>query len=40
MKEYMIEVIRRYQYYEAGALESLTENEVMSIYESLIDWIG
>lgn len=40
MKEYMIEVIRRYQYYEAGTLESMTESEVRDIYETLIDWIG
>lgn len=40
MKEYMIEVIRRYQYYESGTLESMTESEVRDIYETLIDWIG
>ena len=40
MKQLMIDVIRSHQYYEAGLLESLTEDEVRNIYESLIDWIG
>ena len=40
MKEMMINLIRQHWYYEAGTLESMTEEEVREIYESLIDWIG
>lgn len=40
MKEIMIKLIKVYQYYEDGVLESLTEAEVRELYESLIDWIG
>lgn len=40
MKQLMIDVIRAHQYYEAGLLEGLSEDEVRNIYESLIDWIG
>lgn len=39
-KEYMIAIIRKYQYYKNGELERMSESQVKSIYESLIDWIG
>ena len=38
MKEYMIEVIRRYWFFEDGTLEGLPAEEVREIYERLIDW--
>lgn len=40
MKEYMIDTIYRYLYYEDGTLENMTEEEVRQVYENLIDWIG
>lgn len=40
MKEYMISIIRQHQYFEAGALEQLTEMQIRELYEALIDWIG
>lgn len=40
MKEYMIDTIYRYLYYEDGILENMTEEEVRQVYENLIDWIG
>ena len=39
MKEYMISIIRKHQYYEAGTLEAMNEEKVREIYESIIDWI-
>lgn len=39
-KDYMIQIIRNYQYYETGILEAMTEEEVSEIYENLLDWIG
>ena len=39
MKEYMISIIRAHQYYEAGTLEAMNEENVREIYESIIDWI-
>ena len=40
MKQIMIEVIRQHQYYKAGALEAMSEDEIRDIYEGLLDWIG
>lgn len=39
VREIMIDVIRAYQYYEDGVLESLTDEELKDAYESLMDWI-
>lgn len=39
MKEYMIGIIRQHQWYEAGTLEQMAEEEVRDIYEMVVDWI-
>lgn len=38
-KEYMISIIRQHQYYEAGTLEKMTEQQVREIFECILDWI-
>jgi len=40
MKQYMIGKIRDYWFYEQGALESMSDEEVKEIYERLIDWLN
>ena len=40
IRECMIDTIKAYQYYEGGVLESLTDEELKDVYESLLDWIG
>lgn len=40
MKKIMINLIRQYQYYEAGALENMTEEQVKEIYDIIIEWLG
>lgn len=37
--DYMIGIIRQHQYYGAGALERMTEEQVRGIYEAILDWI-
>lgn len=37
--EFMIDFIRRYQYYDAGVLENMTEEQVKEIYHRITDWI-
>lgn len=38
-KGFMIEIIKRHQFYDAGKLEKMTEGEVREIFERLLDWI-
>ena len=38
--DYMIGIIRQHQYYGAGVLEDMTEEQVRGIYEAILDWIG
>ena len=39
-KDMMIETIRNNQYYEAGVLENMSEEEVTEIYNVLVDWLS
>lgn len=39
MKQYMVNVIRAHQYYEDGALEAMSTEQVREIYETIIDWL-
>ena len=36
MKQIMIDLIRKHWYFEVGALESMSENEVREIYEDTV----
>lgn len=38
--DYMIGMIRKYQGYEDGVLESMTGAEIKEIFECLVDWLG
>lgn len=38
--EYMVKIIREYQYYEVGVLESMSEEELREVFERLLDWLG
>ena len=39
-RDIMIATIKAHQYYEAGALERMTDSEIQMIYDDLIDnWI-
>ena len=40
MKQYMIELIRKYQYFEEGALEALDDKELKELYEAVVDWLN
>lgn len=37
---YMIGMIRKYWYYDAGVLENMTGAEIKEIFECLVDWLG
>lgn len=38
-REIMIATIRHFQYYEAGVLESKSDEQLREIYERVIDWV-
>lgn len=40
MRQYMIELIRKYQYFAEGALEALDDKELKNLYDAVIDWLG
>jgi len=38
-RELKIQIIRQWQYYKPGRLESMPDEEIDEIYERLLDWM-
>lgn len=38
-REQKIQIIRQWQYYKQGRLESMSDEEIDEIYERLLDWM-